>query len=362
MHPYWSQNWGNAASQQHREGIRAAAAVNLAREQLASSLDVKPKQILFTSGATEANNLALLGYARAKAKLLKKKGHIITLQTEHHAVLDPLRQLQKEGFELTEIQPDSNGIVRPEQLIQAFREDTFLVSIMTANNEIGVIQEINEIAELCQERNITFHSDAAQAFGHIPIIFNSGGPDLMCISAHKVYGPKGIGALIIKPNIILEPLQWGGKQQAGLRPGTLPVPLIIGFAKAAELAQEDMTNRAKRLKDLRNELWKTLKTNNSDLLLNGCLKNRLPHNLNITVPNISGSKLHRELRPFVSCSSGSACSSGEPSHVLLSLGRSFKEASASLRLSLGRDTTITEINAAAEKINQVINQLKTAAN
>ncbi len=358
MAPFWSDQWGNASSKQHREGLKAAAAVNLAREKLASWFNVNPKQIIFTSGATEANNLALLGHARAKAKLLKKKGHLITLNTEHHAVLDPMRQLQAEGFELTEIRPEPDGLLKLDKLIQACKKETLIISVMVANNEIGVIQNTQEIAEICQKKGITFHSDISQAFGNLKTHSHFSGPDLMCLSAHKIYGPKGIGALVMNQEIILEPLHWGGGQENGIRPGTLPVPLIIGLAKAAELAMSGLNERSNRLKMLRNQLWENLKRGTPDLLLNGCLENRLPNNLNFTVTGVSGSQLHRALRRFVSCSSGSACTRGLPSHVLIALGRTKKEAEASLRLSLGRDTTLEEINRAAMEISKVIYELR----
>ena len=358
MEPYWQQQWGNPSSRQHRLGLTAAAAVSLAREQLSACLGIESERVIFTSGATEANNLALLGHARAKAKQRGAPGHLITLATEHHAVLDPLRQLKQEGFRLTELQPDADGLIRPAQLTEALQSDTLLVSVMLANNEIGVIQPVAELAKVCHEHGITLHSDAAQAFGHLPCNPDALGLDLISLSGHKIYGPKGIGALVIKPEIALSPLQWGGNQEQGLRPGTLPVPLIVGFAKAAELAMETMGSREEKLKELRNQLWQGLRKRLPDLILNGSMEHRLANNLNISIPGVRGSNLYRQLRPKIACSSGSACSSGAPSHVLMALGRTSMEAEASLRLSLGKLTSEDDIHQALEAIVSSVNKLR----
>ncbi|HJN33572.1 MAG TPA: cysteine desulfurase family protein, partial [Prochlorococcus sp.] len=285
-------------------------------------------------------------------------GHLITLVTEHHAVLDPLRQLQKEGFRLTELQPRADGLLRPEQLAEAFENDTLLVSVMVANNETGVIQPLAELSELCRDRDVVLHSDAAQAFGHVHLDPDALGLDLISISGHKLYGPKGIGALVVRPEVPINPLQWGGGQEQGLRPGTLPVPLIVGLAKAVELAMEDITGRQEKLCTLRNQLWDGLRERLPDLILNGSLEHRLPHNLNITIPGVRGSSLHQQLRPLIACSSGSACSQGAPSHVLMALGRTSAEAEASLRLSLGRNTSSEEISQAVEAIGNVVTDLR----
>ena len=358
MSAYWSEHWGNASSRQHRSGLTAAAAVSLAREQLASYLRITPERVIFTSGATEANNLALLGHARAIAEQRGSPGHLITVATEHHAVLDPLRQLKKEGFRLTELQPRADGLLAPEQLTEAFENDTLMASVMVANNEIGVIQPLSKLAELCLDRGVVLHSDAAQAFGHLHLDPDAVGIKLMSLSGHKLYGPKGIGALVVNPEVPINPLQWGGGQEQGLRPGTLPVPLIMGLAKAAELAFKDINNRQEKLCTLRNQLWDGLRERLPDLILNGSLEHRLPHNLNFTVPGVRGSSLHRQLRPLIACSSGSACSQGEPSHVLMALGRTSSEAEASLRLSLGRDTSAKDINQAVESIGNVVINLR----
>ena len=354
MAPYWSEAWGNPSSRQHRLGLHASAAVNLARRQLAGSLGLAPEKIVFTSGATEANNLALLGHARHWGS-----GHVISVSTEHHAVLDPLAQLRREGFRVTLLQPGADGLIDPARLREAITDDTRLVSVMTANNEIGVLQPMAELAAICRTEGITFHSDAAQAFGHIPFQPDELGLDLVSLSAHKLYGPKGIGALVVREGIELEPLQWGGGQESGLRAGTLPTALIVGFATAAELAMADLPQRQQRQKQLRDLLWADLQKRIPDLQRNGAEQPRLSHNLNVTVPGVNGTRLHRALRPHLACSSGSACSNGEPSHVLQALGLSRKEAEASLRLSLGRSTTSADVHTAVSCIGDAVDDLRT---
>ncbi len=358
MTPYWKEFWGNASNRQNQAGLHASAALSLAREQVAKFLNVQPERLIFTSGATEANNLALIGHARARALELGKPGHLITVATEHHSVIDPLRQLQREGFTLTEIQPASDGLLPIKNLLDAFQKDTFLVSVMIANNEIGVLQPLDRLTELCRERGITFHSDAAQAFGQISMDIDQVGIDFLTLSGHKIYGPKGIGVLVVRKDISLVPLQFGGRQEQGIRPGTVPIPLVIGFAKAVEIAARDVNARERRFRDLRDKLWYQLIAKTPDLILNGSLQYRLPHNLNFTIPGVKGNDLHRALRPFLYCSSGSACSNGEPSHVLRAIGRSMKEAEASLRLSLGRDTTISDVNKAVDLISTAIKDLR----
>ena len=358
MEPYWQEYWGNPSSKQNRSGIYASAAVSCAREQIAKIFQVAPNNVIFTSGATEANNLALIGFARAKAQEIGKPGHLITISTEHHAVLDPLRQLQKEGFRLTELVPEDDGLLSQESFSTAFQEDTVLASVMFANNEIGVIQPINKFASFCRSKNVTFHCDAVQAFGYVPIKETSLDIDLISLNAHKIYGPKGVGVLINRRNLPLMPLQWGGGQEFGLRPGTLPVPLIIGMAKAFEIALRETNKNNKKLQYLRNLLLKDLQEKVPNLIINGSIENRLPHNLNITVTDVIGSRLHSKLKPVIACSSGSACSNGSPSHVLIALGRSINESSASLRLSIGKHTTISEIKKAAVVISEIVENLR----
>ena len=354
MEPWWRKQWGNPSSRQHRLGLTAAAAISSARERLAGSLGIRAEELIFTSGATEANNLALLGHARARALTDGAPGHLISVASEHHAVLDPLLQLKEEGFRITLLPPQGNGLIEVEQLEEAIQPDTQLLSVMVANNEIGVIQPIPELSAVCDSRGITMHTDAAQAYGHLPLHAEELGCALISLSAHKFNGPKGIGALVVRAGTQLQPLQWGGGQEQGLRAGTLPVPLIMGMAAAAELSMNDLEERQVRLQTLRDQLWQGLKDRNPTITLNGALQPRLAHNLNITVPAISGSRLQRALRPQLACSSGSACSRGEPSHVLQSIGRNRFEAESSLRLSLGRDTTTTDIDGAIEVITDAI--------
>ncbi len=349
MAPYWSEEWGNPSSRQHRLGLTASAAVKLARRQIAEALAVTPQRLVFTSGATEANNLALLGHARALGSC-----HLISVTTEHHAVLDPLKQLQREGFSITLLSPGHDGLISPKQLEKTITSETRLVSVMAANNEIGVLQPLAALASVCRDHGITFHSDAAQAFGHIPLEPDATGVDLLSLSAHKLYGPKGIGALVIRDEIALQPLQWGGGQEAGLRAGTLPTALIVGFATAVQLAMAGRESRQQRLAALRDQLWADLKRQIPGVQMNGALAPRLPHNLNISLPGVNGSRLHRALRPHLACSSGSACSNGAPSHVLQALGRTRPEAEASLRLSLGRDTSVDDIQQAVIVIGDAV--------
>ncbi|KGG13202.1 MULTISPECIES: cysteine desulfurase family protein [Prochlorococcus] len=358
MEPYWEAFWGNPSNRQNRAGIYASAAISNARETLASILGVSPELVVFTSGATESNNLALLGHARAEALKNGKPGHLITLKTEHNSILDPILQLHREGFSVTQLSTKSDGLIDLEKLEDAFEDDTFMVSIMAANNEIGVIQPIPKIASLCSKYGASLHSDGAQAFGHLPIKLDRLGVDLFSLSGHKIYGPKGIGALIINKDMPIQPLLWGGDQEQNLRPGTIPVPLVIGLAKAAEIAYKEQKENSLKLSSLRNQLWNGLKKDIPDLLLNGSLIERLPHNLNFTVLRVNGRKLHKELRRFINCSSSSACSNGSPSHVLRALGRNSIEAESSLRLSLGRETTMEEINKAISIISEVIKQLR----
>ena len=354
MEPWWREQWGNPSSRQHRLGLTAAAAIGSARERLASSLGISSEELIFTSGATEANNLALLGHARARALSDGGPGHLISVASEHHAVLDPLQQLKEEGFQITLLTPQRNGLITVEQLEQAIQPNTQLISVMVANNEIGVIQPIQALSAVCNSHGITMHTDAAQAYGHLPLDAEELGCALISLSAHKFNGPKGIGALVVRAGTQLQPLQWGGGQEQGLRAGTLPVPLIMGMAVAAELSMHDLEDRQARLQALRDQLWEELKDRNPTIQLNGALQPRLAHNLNLTIPDVSGSRLHRALRSRLACSSGSACSRGEPSHVLQSIGRSRLEAEGSLRLSLGRDTTATDIDGAIEVITTAI--------
>ena len=358
MDPYWLEHWGNPSNKQNKLGAYASAALSVARDQIALQFKVDPDRVIFTSGATEANNLALLGSARANALRTGRKGHLITLTTEHHAVLDPLRQLEKEGFRLTELSPSQDGLICLDKISDAFKDDTILVSIMMANNEIGVIQPISDISRLCKERGIIFHSDVVQACGNIPLLNNDIEIDMLTISAHKIYGPKGIGALINSSAIPLVPLLWGGSQENQLRPGTIALPLVIGFAKAIEISQIGIDENLSRIRNLQTKLLRGLCLNIQGLKINGSMDDRLANNLNLTIPGVLGNRLFSRLRPLINCSSASACMNGEPSHVLLSLGRSIDEAKSSIRLSIGRLTTEDDVMQAIEYLTEIVNQLR----
>ena len=358
MKPFWSEIFSNPASKSNLAGINASAILEASREKIEQSLFLKNKKVIFTSGATESNNLALLGFARNFYKKTGNYGHIITLKTEHKAVLEPLNQLKKEGFMVTEINPEKDGLISEEQFKKNIREDTFLVSVMLANNEIGVIQPIENISKICKSQGITFHSDFAQCLGYIELDNLLSDVNMITMSSHKIYGPKGIGLLLIDEEINLEPLIVGGGQEYGLRSGTLPLPLVVGFAKAIEIAVFNQKNNAEKLLFYRNNLLEGLLKNNSGLLINGSIEKRLPHNLNLTVLDLNGAKFHKLLKSKIICSSGSACSNGEPSHVLLALGRSFKEAESSIRLSIGLSTNSKDIKQAIHILTNTIRSLR----
>jgi cysteine desulfurase len=351
MMPYLQHEFGNAESRTHAYGWRAEAAVDDARERIARCLGADDAaEIVFTSGATESNNLAILGLAETQ----QSRRHLVTVVTEHPAVLDPCRALGRRGFELTELTVDAEGFVSMTDLEAALRDDTFLVSVMAANNEIGVLQPVDEIAAACRERGIAFHTDAAQAVGKIDFDAGRDGFDLVSVSAHKLYGPKGVGCLRVRksgrPRLRLEPRQYGGGHEGGLRSGTLAVAGIVGLAKALELCLEEMESEAKRLADLRDTLRARLEAGlPGRTRLNGPLDRRLPGNLNVCFESIDGDRLIADLTGLA-ISSGSACSSAnpEPSPVLLALGRGEKLAKASIRFGLGRSTTAEEISRAAE--------------
>lgn len=345
MLPYFTQHFGNPSSISHLYGWEAEAAVKQARHLLAEAINATPEEIVFTSGATEANNLAIKGVAEA---YFQKGRHIITVQTEHSAVLDPCQYLQSLGFEVTFLPVQSDGLIELTHLEQALRPDTILVSVMAANNEIGVLQPLADIGAICRERNVLFHTDAAQAIGKIPLDVEAMKIDLMSMTAHKVYGPKGIGALYVKrrnPRVQLSPQLHGGGHERGMRSGTLYPPQIVGFAKAVELALAEQATEIKRLTKLRQRLWQQLQQLD-DIHLNGHPTQRLPGNLNISVEGVDGAALLLGLQPSVAVSSGSACSSATtaPSHVLTALGHSEQLAYASVRFGIGRFNTSDEID------------------
>jgi cysteine desulfurase len=359
MLPYFTQHFGNPSSVSHLYGWEAEAAVSRARQLLAEAINATPEEIVFTSGATEANNLAIKGVAEA---YFQKGRHIITVQTEHSAVLDPCQYLQSLGFEITFLPVQSDGLIDLADLEQAFRSDTILVSVMAANNEIGVLQPLADIGAICRDRKVLFHTDAAQAMGKLPLDVEAMKIDLMSMTAHKVYGPKGIGALYVKrrhPRVQLSPQLHGGGHERGMRSGTLYPPQIVGFAKAVELALAEQATETKRLTQLRQRLWQQL-SQLGEVHLNGHPTQRLPGNLNISVEGVDGAALLLGLQPVMAVSSGSACSSATtaPSHVLTALGHSEQLAYASVRFGIGRFNTAAEIDKVAQHAIATIHSLR----
>jgi cysteine desulfurase len=360
MAPWWSQTFANPASRNHRPGLEAAAAVERARGRLARAVGAAPEQVIFTSGATEANNLALKGVAEAALTRGNPRRRIVSVVTEHRAVLDPLAWLQRQGFPLQLLPVDADGLLDPATLEAALGDDTLLVSVMAANNEIGVLQPLAAIGALCRARGVLFHCDAAQAVGQIPLTLEPLGIDLLSLSGHKLYGPKGVGALVKRPEVPLAPQLHGGGQEGGLRAGTLAVPLIVGLGEAVDLALVDREARRQRLGALRQRLWQGLAAL-GDVRRNGHPEQRLAHNLNVCIGGVDGQRLHRLLRRSLAVSSGSACSQGSPSHVLAALGRSRSEAAASIRFGLGRSTGEAEIEAAIEAVAAAVAELRCSA-
>lgn len=362
MLPYFTEQFGNAASAGHVYGWEAEAAVQQARETLATAIGATPEEIVFTSGATEANNLAIKGIAEA---YIGKGRHLITVATEHSAVLDPCIYLQSLGFEVTVLPVQPDGLLELSALEKAIRPDTVLVSVMAANNEIGVLQPLAAIGALCRERQVLFHTDAAQAIGKIPLDVEALSLDLMSLTAHKVYGPKGIGALYVRrhaPRVQLAPQLHGGGHERGRRSGTLYTPQIVGLAKAVAVAIDTMTSETERLTHLRDRLWQQLNTVEA-VRLNGHPTKRLAGNLNISVTGVDGQALLLGLRPVVAVSSGSACSSTKiaPSHVLHALGLPDALAYASLRFGIGRFNTEDEIDRVAACAIDTIRSLRQVA-
>lgn len=349
--------FGNPASRSHRFGWQSEEAVDIARNQIANLVGADPREIVFTSGATEADNLAIKG----AAQFYQKKGkHIITCKTEHKAVLDTCRQLEREGFDVTYLTPQTNGIIDLAVLRDAIREDTILISIMHVNNEIGVVQDIAAIGEICRERGIIFHVDATQSVGKLPIDLSKLKVDLMSFSAHKIYGPKGIGALYVrrKPRVRLEAQIHGGGHERGMRSGTLAVHQIVGMGEAYRIAKEEMDTEMARLRRLRDRLWNGVK-DMEEVYLNGDLENGAPNIVNISFNYVEGESLIMALKDLA-VSSGSACTSAslEPSYVLRALGMNDELAHSSIRFSLGRFTTEEEIDYAINLVRNSIGRLR----
>jgi cysteine desulfurase len=350
-------NFGNPASRSHAFGWNAEEAVEKARQQVASLVNCDPKEIVWTSGATESNNLAIKGAAHFYSK---KGKHLITLKTEHKAVLDTCRQLEREGFEVTYLEPMDNGLVDLDVLKATIREDTVLISIMHVNNEIGVIQDIQAIGEIARENKVIFHVDAAQSPGKEKIDLQAMKVDLMSFSAHKIYGPKGIGALFVrrKPRIRIEAQMHGGGHERGMRSGTLPTHQIVGMGEAFSLAESEMDSENVRIKALRDRLLDGLK-DIEEVYINGDIQHRVPHNLNMSFNFVEGESLIMALKD-IAISSGSACTSAslEPSYVLRALGRDDELAHSSLRFSIGRFTTEQDVDHAIKVIRTAVNKLR----
>ena len=365
MLPYFTKSFGNPGSRNHRFGWEAEAAVDAARESVAKLLGADEKEIIFTSGATESNNLAIKGaaylYEKAPAGHLER-GHIITCGIEHKAVLDPCKRLQKEGFDVTFLSPGPDGVITAEVVRAALRPDTILITLMWANNEIGTINEIPEIGALAKEKGIIFHTDATQWAGKMPTNVETANVDLLSMSGHKIYGPKGVGALYVrrrKPRVRLQALVDGGGQERGFRPGTLNVTGIVGLGKAAEIAMAEMESDAKRLIVLRDKIEREVTSRLDSCQVNGHKTRRLPHLTNISFGFVEGEGLMMAVKE-IACSSGSACTSAslEPSYVLKNLGVGDELAHSSLRLSMGKWTTDEQVDFAIEKIVGAVTKLR----
>jgi cysteine desulfurase len=358
MMPYFMEKFGNPHSRNHEHGWEAEEAVEISRKQIADLIGGDEREIVFTSGATESNNLAIAGVAQFYKD---QKDHIVTLVTEHKCVLDTCRHLEQQGFKVTYLPVKQDGLVDLAALEAAITDKTAIVSVMAANNEIGVIQPLAEIGAICRKKGAFFHTDCAQAFGKIPLDVEAMKIDLMSISGHKIYGPKGIGALFVRrrPRVRLQALIHGGGQERGMRSGTLPTPLCVGLGKAAEIAKAEMASENARLLRLRDRFMKTVNDKLPEVFLNGDLEHRLPGNLNLSFAYVEGEGLMMGIKDL-SVSSGSACTSAslEPSYVLRALGVEEELAHTSLRIGFGRFTTEAEVDYAAERIVQAVSKLR----
>ena len=357
MIPYLTETFGNPASNSHAFGWEAEEAVEKARADIAALINADPKEIIFTSGATESDNLAIKG----AANFYKTKGkHLITVKTEHKAVLDTMRELERQGFEVTYLGVQENGLIDLEELKAAIRDDTILISVMWVNNEIGVVQDIPAIGEICRERKIIFHVDAAQACGKVPVDVEAAKIDLLSMSGHKVYGPKGIGALYVrrKPRVRLEAQMHGGGHERGFRSGTLPTHQIVGMGEAFRIAKEELEQDMAHYRKLRDIFLKGIE-GIEEVYINGDLEHRAPNNLNVSFNFVEGESLIMAIKELA-VSSGSACTSAslEPSYVLRALGRNDELAHSSLRITFGRMTTEEEVKFAAELIKSKIGKLR----
>ncbi len=359
MLPYFTQHFGNAASRNHSFGWEAEQAVEKARKQIADLIGANPKEIIFTSGATESNNLAIKGVAEMYAE---KGNHIITVATEHKAVLDTCKKLEKQGCSVTYLALHEDGLVDLDKLRAAITDKTILVTIMYANNEIGVVQPVAEIGKICKERGVLFHSDGVQAVGKIPVNVLTDNIDLLSLTAHKMYGPKGVGALYVRrknPRVQITAQMDGGGHERGMRSGTMNVPAIVGFGKAAEICRLEMAEEAKRLSHLRDKLRAKLESELDETFINGTMEHRLPHNLNMSFAYVEGESLLMGIND-IAVSSGSACTSAtlEPSYVLKALGVGDDLAHTSIRFGLGRFTTEEEVDYAAKRMIETVKKLR----
>ena len=358
MSPWFTEKFGNASSRNHTYGWEAEEAVEIARESVAAIIGSLPKEIIFTSGATEANNIALQGVA----KNYQNQGrHIITLKTEHKAVIDVCQHLSEDGFDITYLPVDKDGMLNVNKFEDAIRDDTIFASVMHVNNEIGVIQPIKELGAICKNKNVIFHVDAAQSVGKIPLNIDDMGIDLLSISAHKFYGPKGVGALYIRrkdPRVQLQPVMFGGGHERGVRSGTLPVPNIVGMGRACDLAADVMNEENLKITTLRDALLQGIRDKNPNALVNGSMEKRVAGNLNMSFPGVNNEAIIAAI-PEIAISSGSACTTStmEPSHVLLALGMSKEEAYSSLRFGIGRFNTEEDIHIAVKSINGCMKKL-----
>ncbi len=355
MRPYFTEWYGNPSNQHHSAGSRAARAVEKARAQVAAAIGAEPASIVFTSGATESNNLAILGICRASRSA---PGHIITSAIEHKSVVEPYRHLEASGWKTTFLRPDSLGTVDWRSVEDAITPATMLISIMAANNEVGTIQAVEQIGEVCDRHGVIFHCDAAQSLGRMPINISHWNVDLLSLSAHKAYGPKGVGALFVRENRktdMLVPLAFGGGQESGIRPGTPPVPNIVGFGAACELACGSLAEESGRLRMLRQSLLDQLRHCVPDLVVHGHPTDALPGLLSVGLPGINGDEFLFALQD-VAISQGAACTAGspEPSHVLKALGVGYELARSSFRFGIGRFTTIEDVNRAAAEVARVL--------
>jgi len=362
MAPYFTEKFGNPASDDHRYGVEAKRAVKTARERISEAFNCRPEEIIFTSGATESDNLAIRGVAEYAQKN-GKGSHIITSEVEHDAVLKVCENLKEEGFDVTRLSTDDQGRIDLDEVRKEIREETILISVMAANNEIGTIQPISEIGQMAKESQTLFHTDAVQAVGKEPLDVQAQNIDLMSVSGHKIYGPKGVGALYIRrrnPKVKLEGQIVGGGHERGFRSGTLNVPSIVGFGKAVQLAEQEREQRVSHLENLQSHMLERLQSELDDVTLNGHPKERLPNNINVSFIGVENKALVRNLQPEIAISAGSACTTDkvEASHVLSEISTEEERWHSAVRFGLGKDTTIEEIDHTVDEVVSVVNRLR----